>query len=166
MIFSPTQALTAGTQDNSGVFSGRSAQINVTFDPQEISSQDAIDAGIYSQVVVDNQQTSTIMFCVRFGLWTTTTVGVNNPVEVNILETLLTLFVDLTDGFPICAIEVASKDRLVGTANQAYEVNGYECSATSTERLTDAERTRPRNQGEIIHVRMTPNEEAQTYAVH
>jgi hypothetical protein len=155
-------ALVAGTQDNSGVFSGRSAQINVTFDPQEISSQDAIDAGIYSQEVVDNQQIATIKFCVRFGLWTTTAMGVMTPVEVNFLETLLTLFVDLTDGFQIGAIEVAPKDRLVRTANQAYEVNGYECSATSTDRLADAERTRPRNQGEIIHVCVTPEEEAQT----
>jgi hypothetical protein len=89
-------------------------------------------------------------------------MGVMTPVEVNFLETLLTLFVDLTDGFQIGAIEVAPKDRLVRTANQAYEVNGYECSATSFDRLTDAERTRPRNQGEIIHVCVTPEEEAQT----
>jgi hypothetical protein len=89
-------------------------------------------------------------------------MGVMTPVEVNFLETLLTLFVDLTDGFQIGAIGVAPKDRLVRTANQAYEVNGYECSATSFDRLTDAERTRPRNQGEIIHVCVTPEEEAQT----
>jgi hypothetical protein len=158
----PNAALINGTQDNSGVFSGRVAQINITFDPQEISSAAAIADGIYSQEVVNNQQTATIKFCVRFGLWTTTAMNVQTPVEVNFLETLLTLTVDLTDGFQIGAVATEPKDRLVRTANQAYEVNGYECSATSTDRLTQTERTRRRNQGEIIHVCVTPEEEAQT----
>jgi len=87
-------------------------------------------------------------------------MGVNTPVEVNFLETLLTLFVDLTDGFKIGAIEVEPKDRLERTANQAYEVNGYECCATSTNRLSPTDRARPRNQGEIIHVCVTPEQEA------
>jgi hypothetical protein len=74
------------------------------------------------------------------------------------------LTVDLNDGFEIGAINVVPKDRLVRTANQAYEVRGYECTGTPNkfDALTDAEKSRPRNQGEIIHVCVTPEEEAKT----
>jgi hypothetical protein len=51
-------------------------------------------------------------------------------------RTLLTQFVDLMDAFQIGASEVAPKNRLLRTANQDYEVNGYECSATSPLRPT------------------------------
>jgi hypothetical protein len=155
----PNTALVNGARDENAASSGRATQIDITFDPEEISSQDAVTQGIYSQEVVDNQQIATVKFCVRFGLWTTTAMGVKTPVEVNFLETLLTLFVDLTDGFQIGAIEVAPKDRLVRTANQAYEVSGYECSAASTDRVDS---TAPRNQGEIVYVCVTPEDEAQT----
>ena len=89
-------------------------------------------------------------------------MDVKTPVEVNFLETLLTLFVDLTGGFKIGAIEVEPKDRLTRTANQAYEVSGYECSAGSTDPLNTEDRTRRRNQGEIIYVCVTPEAEAKT----
>ena len=156
----PNDALRNGAQLDSGAFTGREAQINITINPQNISSQAAITDGIYSQEVVDNQQIATVKFCVRFGLWTTAAMDVQTPVEVNFLETLLTLFVDLTDGFKIGAIEVEPKDRLERTANQAYEVSGYECSADSNEPLDAGDRDRARNQGEIIHVCVTPEAEA------
>ena len=148
--------LADGESQDSGTFGGRAAQINVTISPQNISQA----VGIYSQQEVNNQQIATIKFCVRFGLWTTTDMDVKTPVEVNFLETLLTLFVDLTDGFQIGAIEVEPKDRLERTANQAYEVSGYECSADSNEPLDAGDRDRARNQGEIIHVCVTPEAEA------
>ncbi len=147
---------TAGTQLDSGVFNGREATINAAFDPQTISQSD-----IYVEEVIDNQVIAEIRFCIRFGLWTTEQM-VNTPVEVNFLETLVTLTVDLTDGFEIGAIEVEPKDRLVRTANQAYEVRGYECTADSFDPLSEAQRLLPRNQGEIIHVCVTPEDEAQT----
>ncbi len=145
-----------GTQLDSGIFNGREATINAAFDPQTISQSD-----IYTEGVVNNQVVAEIRFCIRFGLWTTTEM-VTTPVEVNFLETLVTLTVDLTDGFEIGAIEVEPKDRLVRTANQAYEVRGYECTADSFEPLPEAQRLLPRNQGEIIHVCVTPEDEAQT----
>jgi hypothetical protein len=98
-----------------------------------------------------------VRFCVRFGLWTPTTQ--TTPVEVNFLETLITLTVDLTDGFEIGSITVEPKNRLVRTANQAYEVIGYECDAAKN-RLTELERTAPRNQGEVITVCVEPEQEA------
>ena len=149
--------LADGESQDSGTFGGRAAQINVTISPQNISQA----VGIYSQQEVNNQQIATIKFCVRFGLWTTSP-SVATPVEVNFLETLLTLYVDLTDGFQIDAIEAEPKDRLTRTANQAYEVSGYECSAGSTEPLSAEDRSRRRNQGEIIHVCVTPEAEAKT----
>jgi hypothetical protein len=143
---------------DSGVFNGREAIVSAEFDPQTISASQ-----IYTQAVNDdNQMIAEIVFCVRFGLWTTSSLGVTTPVEVNFLETLITLTVDLTDGFQIGAINVQAKERLIRTANQAYEVRGYECSQLSTDPLTDEEKARPRNQGEIIHVCVTPEEEAQT----
>jgi hypothetical protein len=148
--------LLAGASLDSGAFTGRSAQVNVTINPYSISSQDAVTDGVYSEEVVNNQQIATIKVCVRFGLWTTTSMGVNTPIEVNFLESMLTLFVDLTDGFQIGDIEIEAKDRLIRTENQAYGVDGYECSATSTTPLTASERARPRNPGEVFHVCVTP----------
>jgi hypothetical protein len=151
------QALISGPSTDSGAFTGRNATIIAAFDPQKVSS-----SIIYRDTSVDGQASAEIRFCMRFGLWTTTDMGVTTPVEVNFLETLVTLTVDLTDGFEIGAINVAPKDRLVRTANQAYEVRGYECTANNFDELTDAEKSRPRNQGEIIHVCVTPEDEAIT----
>jgi hypothetical protein len=126
--------------------------LNMTFDPETISSSD-----IYTESEIDNQMIAVVRFCVRFGLWTPTTQ--TTPVEVNFLETLITLTVDLTDGFEIGSITVEPKNRLVRTANQAYEVIGYECDAAKN-RLTELERTAPRNQGEVITVCVEPEQEA------
>ena len=158
----------ATTMLDSGAYTaGRSASIVMEFDPQTISAdvndkvgEAAGYQGIYSEEVVNNQMTATVRFCARFGLWTNNLPGVTTPVEVNFIETLITLVVDLTDGFEIGAIDVEAKDRLIRTANQAYEVRGYECSLTSELPLTQEEQDRPRNQGEIIHVCVTPEDEA------
>jgi hypothetical protein len=151
---------------DSGAFdAGLSADITMEFDPQTISADvdgkgsDPSYVGIFSEAVNDqNQMTAQVRFCVRFGLWTDP-LGVTTPVEVNFIETLITLVVDLTDGFEIGTINVEAKDRLVRTANQAYEVRGYECSLTDT---APANNAATRNQGEIIHVCVTPEDEAIT----
>jgi hypothetical protein len=142
----------ASPRGEGDVEAGGTVYLNMTFDPETISSSD-----IYTESEVDNQMIAVIRFCVRFGLWTPDTQ--TTPVEVNFLETLITLTVDLTDGFEIGSITVEPKDRLVRTANQAYEVVGYECDATKT-RLTEADRILPRNQGEVITVCVEPEQEA------
>ncbi|KAG9295266.1 hypothetical protein G9A89_021672 [Geosiphon pyriformis] len=143
-------ALTSGSSLDSGAFNGRSATIVAAFDPQKVST-----SVIYNDTSVTGQGASAqIRFCMRFGVWTTEAMGVTTPVEVNFLETLVTLTVNLTSGFQIGAINVAPKNRLVRTANQAYEVRGYECSAGSFNELSTADKDRPRNQGEIIHDEM------------
>ena len=149
--------LSGGSSLDSGSFTGRNATIVAAFDPQKVST-----SIIYNDTSVAGQASAAIRFCMRFGLWTTAEMGVTTPVEVNFLETLVTLTVDLTDGFEIGAINVAPKNRLVRTANQAYEVRGYECNANNFEELTGADKDRPRNQGEIIHVCVTPEAEAIT----
>lgn len=92
-------------------------------------------------------------------------MGVTTPVEVNFLETLVTLTVDLTDGFEIGAIDVGPKDRLLQTADRAYVVRGYECSANSFDELTEDEKSHPRKQGEIIHVCVAPEQDAITAGI-
>merc|ERR1712166_1555865 len=49
------------------------------------------------------------------------------PVEVNFLESVVTLSVDLSSGFSIDDINVTPKDQLINTAAQAYTVGGYMC---------------------------------------
>ncbi|KAG9295267.1 hypothetical protein G9A89_021673 [Geosiphon pyriformis] len=150
--------LSTGSSLDSGAFAGRNATIVAAFDPQKVST-----SVIYNDTSVTGQGASAqIRFCMRFGVWTTEAMGVTTPVEVNFLETLVTLTVNLTSGFEIGAINVAPKNRLVRTANQAYEVRGYECSAGSFTELSTADKDRPRNQGEIIHVCVTPQADALT----
>jgi hypothetical protein len=72
------------------------------------------------------------------------------------LETLVTLTVDLTDGFEIGSIAVEPKDKLVRTANQVYQVVGFRCGANNV-LISD---TIPINQGTVVRVCVTPDAEA------
>lgn len=113
----------------------------------------------YSEETV-GEVIGTVRFCVRFGLWTNS----DSPIEVNFLETLVTLTVDLTDGFSIDTVNVRARDALVRTATQAYEVEGYQCDNNNV-RLTGQDLVVSRNQGEIIRVCVTPNQEARDQEV-
>lgn len=155
------QDLINGQTADSGTFNGRAATIVATFNPQTVST-----SSIYKDTSANGKASAEIRFCMRFGLWTT---QANTPVEVNFLETLVTLNVNLTDGFQIGSISVAPKNRLTRTANQAYKVRGYECTPgtgnTFTE-LTDTEKGRSRNQGEIITVCVEPDTEAKNDGIY
>ena len=154
------QALKSGNSTDSGAFTGRNATIIATFNPQNVSK-----SVIYRDTSANGQASAEIRFCMRFGLWTTGMV--TTPVEVNFLETLVTLRVNLTDGFNIGQITAEPKDRLVRTANQAYEVEGYECKDDADfTKLTAGEMSRPRNQGEIINVCVKPAKEAETDGIY
>jgi hypothetical protein len=78
-------ALSSGTSQDSGSFTGRNATIVAAFDPQKVSA-----SVIYNDTSVTGQASAEIRFCMRFGLWTTEAMGVTTPVEVNFLETLVT----------------------------------------------------------------------------
>jgi hypothetical protein len=148
----------ASPRGDGDVAAGGQVFLNMTFDPETISSSD-----IYTESEIDNQMIAVVRFCVRFGLWTPDTQ--TTPVEVNFLETLITLTVDLTDGFEIGSITVEPKNRLVRTANQAYEVIGYECDANKTP-LSDTDKSLARNQGQVITVCVEPEQEAKDDGIY
>ena len=132
-------------------------QISVAVNPETISS----NPNIYEETVVNGEQFAIITFCLRLNLQT---LG-DSSIEVNFHETLVTLNVDLTDGFAIDDVDVAPRDRLVTTANQAYEVEGYQCDRNYVE-LTPAARAVTRNQGAIIRVCVRPTLEGREDGIY
>jgi hypothetical protein len=97
---------------------------------------------------------ATIDFCVRFSLQTNHD---GTHYEVNFLETLVTLFVDLSDSFVIADINIASKNKLLNTANQGYLLEGYQCNGDNEALVTEADLTLTRNQGSVIRVCVKPD---------
>ena len=131
-----------------GLATDRTVFVNITIDSETISG----NSDLYSEET-DGAVTAEIRFCVRFGLHTTSATSV----EVNFLETLVTLNVDLTDGFRIGSLAVEPRDRLVRTANQVYSVEGFLCDdAIGTPRSN----TSPINQGTVVRVCVRPDSEA------
>jgi hypothetical protein len=119
------------------------------------------DSAIYaeSNTTVGAVVTATIDFCVRFSLLTDGT-----PVEVNYIESLVTLFVDLSDGFEIGDVNVVQKDKVQNTANQVYLLDGYQCN-DANDALTGSELVATRNQGSVIRVCVKPDAEAVTAGI-
>ena len=154
-VLLPPSTLTAQVDTDMSVPAGlgddlRQVKISITIDPDTIS-----DTSIYSEEVVDNQVKATIVFCHRFMLFTTSVT----PIEVNFRETVVTFYVDLTDGFEIGAVEVEDKDKLIRTATQVYEVEGYQCDFTN-QRLSDFALGQARQQGSLIRVCVRPEVDA------
>ena len=132
----------------------RTFSVNVGMDTDEIAG-----SNVYTENTVGNV-TAQVRFCVRFGLWTNS----NPAIEVNFLETIVTLDIDLTDGFEVVDVGVAARDELVRTAVQAYEVDGYLCDNNNVA-LTGQDLVEARNQGSILRVCVTPNADAQADGV-
>jgi hypothetical protein len=116
------------------------------------------NSNIYSEDTTVGAVTAAIRFCLRFELHTPDYL--TTSVEVNFLETIVTLTVDLSDGFEIGSIAVEPKDRLVRTANQIYRVRAYQCGVLEAE-LTQAEKDATRVQGSVIKVCVEPDADAQ-----
>jgi hypothetical protein len=129
------------------------ATIKISVDPTTISTS----TELYSEDTTIGAVNAQIVFCVRFGL---STPGDN--VEVNFLETVITLDIDLSDGFEIGSIAVEPKDKLVRTAAQAYQVEGYVC----TDEEIEGDLTAVRNQGAQIRVCVRPDEEARSDGIY
>ena len=115
---------------------------------------------IYEEDTTVGSVTAAINFCVRFSLLTTGP----GAVEVNFLETLVTLFVDLSDGFSIEDVDVAPKIKITNTANQVYLLAGYQCDS-SNEALTGTALSDARNQGSVIRVCVKPDDDAVTAGI-
>jgi hypothetical protein len=145
---SPTRSpLTGGDNMNQDV------AITIDLDPTSISQ----NSNIYSEDTTVGAVTAEIRFCLRFELHTPNYL--ETSVEVNFLETIVTLTVDLSDGFEIGSIAVEPKDRLVRTANQIYRVRAYQCGVDQEE-LTQPQKDATRVQGSVIKVCVTPDDEA------
>jgi hypothetical protein len=120
------------------------------------------DPNIYSEDTTPGSVTAQIDFCVRFSLQTDTSP---NEIEVNFLETLVTLYVDLSDGFEIGEVNVAPKIKVINTANQVYLIDGYQCDAGGVE-LDAAALAATRNQGSVIKVCVEPDQEARDSGIY
>jgi uncharacterized protein (UPF0297 family) len=87
-----------------------------------VSEEIVKEPRIFTDIVIDGEAKAVVEFCVRFKV---TTPG--GGVEVNFLESLATLYVDLTDGFSIGNLIVSPKIVAEETANQEYEVDTFFC---------------------------------------
>lgn len=125
------------------------------------ASNIANEQSLYSEETVGGELVATVEFCVRFGLWTPTTPSI----EVNFLETVVTLLVDLTAGFDIDAVTVKPKEKLLNTASDSYSVDGYLCNQQNAP-LSEEEALETRSQGSVIRVCVRPDEEARGDGVY
>jgi hypothetical protein len=146
--------LATGSAPSGGETMNKAVAIAIDLDPTSISQ----NSNIYSEDTTVGAVTAEIRFCLRFELHTPNTL--TTSVEVNFLETIVTLTVDLSDGFEIGSIAVEPKDRLVRTANQIYRVRAYQCGVGENE-LTQGEKDATRVQGSVIKVCVTPDTDAQ-----
>jgi hypothetical protein len=89
----------------------------------------------------------------------------DSPIEINFIETIVTLTIDLTDGFSIDAINVDDKDKLVKSANEVYEVVGYQLTLRNVP-LSDFQLVLSRNQGSIFRVCIRPDDKAASDGIY
>merc|ERR1712125_230336 len=82
-------------------------------------------------------------------------MGGDSPVEVNFLESVVTLNIDLSAGFSIDDINVTPKDQLINTAATTYTVEGYMCQQRSDTPVVDANTAL--NQGSLITICIKPD---------
>jgi hypothetical protein len=106
---------------NTYVANGGAGQRMLALDIDIDAATITTDPNIYREDTTrSGAVTAQIDVCVRFSLQTDTTP---NQIEVNFRETLVTLHVDLSDGFEIGEVNVASNDngRIVYSGSQIYE---------------------------------------------
>jgi len=109
--------------------------------------------------------TSSIKFCVRFGLCTGDCDKPDESYEVNFLESLVELIVDLRGEFTVEDISVAPKKKLKRTANQEYGLEAFQCKGKDIDggkRYTNVEPDVPPtfNQGDVITICVQPDSTA------
>jgi hypothetical protein len=139
----------AGSPPSGGDNMSQDVAITIKLDSESISQ----NSNIYSEDTTVGAVTAAVRFCLRFELHTPSYLATS--VEVNFLETIVTLTVDLSDGFEIGSIAVEPKDRLVRTANQIYRVRAYQCGEGQAE-LTQGQKDATRVQGSVIKVCVAP----------
>ena len=126
----------------------------IELDLKLVSEEIVNDPRIFTDVLVDGKANAIVEFCVRFKL---TTPG--GAVEVNFLESLVTLYVDLTDGFAIGNLIVSPKIVVEETANQGYEVDAFFCDVDGSP-LNEEEANAPRNPGAELKICVVPTQKS------
>lgn len=134
-----------------GSFTSPKGTIVATLKPAGLSVG---SSSYYTEDVINGQTRAKIQFCIRFSLF----LPAGN-VEVNFQESIIIIFVDLTDGFQVTGIDVAPKERLIRTSTQAYEVTAQLCTNTPT---IDSVTGGALNQGSVVCVEVFPETAAQT----
>jgi hypothetical protein len=162
-VFTPTLDTSAllGTFDDVALGDGtlaKTVSLTLAIDPAEIAAATAIYAESTS---AGGELFATVDFCVRFML---STSGATD-LEVNFIETLVTLNIDLSDGFQIGTVSVEPNDKGLETANQVYEVDAFQCDPADNSELSVAAAALTRNQGAVIRVCVQPNLEARNSGV-
>jgi hypothetical protein len=142
-----TANLTLDTETAGDGYFMRDIQLEIGLNPDNIAN-----SSIYSEQIQNGTLTASIDFCVRFSLQTKS----DTPFEVNFRETLVTLIVDLTNGFSIGDVAVESKERITQTANQAYGIEAAQCN-TLNEPLTPLQQSATRNQGAVMRICVQPD---------
>jgi len=100
---------------------------------------------------------ATIQFCVRFALYNEdVSVNPSSAMEINYLETTITLIVDLRDNFKIQDPIVEARDAAAETASDAFFVEGFICNEAGV----PPQDTVPLNQGETVRVCVQPTRQA------
>jgi len=121
------------------------AFIDVLLLPAGLNVGDSI---YYKEEEIAGQIRGKIEFCVRFSLKSDSAP----IVEVNFQESIIIIFIDLTDGFTIDNVSVAPKERLIRTSTEAYEVEASFCTGSGTGTI---------NQGSVVCVEVIPEARAQ-----
>jgi hypothetical protein len=117
-----------------------------------VNSTNIAQAGIYTEQTIEGELTEAVVFCVRFSLQTSS----DEPLEVNFRETIVTLAIDLTDGFSIGEMNVDARVRNAETAIQAYEVDAFQCNAINGA-LSTQQLSASRIQGSVVRVCVQPD---------
>jgi hypothetical protein len=125
----------------------------IELDLKLVSEEIAKEPRIFTDVEIDGQAKAIVEFCVRFKL--TTPEGV----EVNFLESLVTLYVDLTDGFSIGDLNISPKIVEEKTANQGYEVDAFFCDLDGNA-LSEEEANAPRLPASELRICVVPTQKS------
>jgi hypothetical protein len=126
----------------------------IELDLELVSEEIVKEPRIFTDLFIDGEAKAVVEFCVRFKL---TTPG--GGVEVNFLESLVTLYVDLTDGFTIGDLIVSPKIIAEETANQGYEVDAFFCNPDGS-RFSEEEAAKPWLPATELRICVVPTQES------
>jgi len=129
---------------------GRLSELDVTLDMQTL----AADSDLFANT---GENKASIVFCIRYSLDAT------GDLEVNFLESLITMNIDLSAGFTVDSFDVAPKDKIESEAVQTYSVDAKLCVGSGDNDAAvkaDPPVGTVYNQGSLITVCVYPDADA------